>query len=51
MGSVTALLNGVRVGSADLVDLFTVIAGNGSFNGNQIGDNTLVHWLGGVVPN
>lgn len=50
IGSENAILNGLRIGSVDLVDIFTRISGNGSFNGNQLGDNTWVHWLGGVVP-
>ncbi len=39
MGSENAILNGLRIGSVDLVDIFTRISGNGSFNGNQLGDN------------
>ncbi len=48
MGSVNYILNGLAVGSKDLFDLGLVIAGNGSFNDNQLGDNTWVHWLGYV---
>ncbi len=42
MGSVDGVLNNVRFGSFDLINVVTVFAGNGSFKGDQMGDNTHV---------
>ncbi len=52
MGSTTALLNLVTTTMSGSLDLGVAIVGNGSFNGNQIGDNTWVKWIvaGGNPP-
>lgn len=49
MGSTTALLNLVTTTVSGSLDPGVAIVGNGSFNGNQIGDDITI-WLPYPLP-